>query len=78
MKKPLPPTECEREILAEILLEMRRANGLGTQLLITIDPYVAGGGANVFFSYNEAGDSIEFTGQIRKAPWPRKRKNPRS
>lgn len=54
-KKAKPPTEFEREVLAVVLVELRRAMRMRGQLSLTLDPFVDGGGAHLFASPNTAG-----------------------
>lgn len=65
MSRPKPPTKFEREVLAVLLCELRRAMRMKAQLTITIDPYVMGGGTHIFAAPNETGNSYTIEGRTR-------------
>ncbi len=69
-------TEAEAELVKLFVREVRHAVALKTQLLLTIDPWVMGGGCNFFASYNESGFSGKIEGTIRPRAI-RGRKRPR-
>lgn len=47
----------ERDVLEVVLRELRKAVRRKTQCLVTIDPWLQGGGTYVFCSFNETGRS---------------------
>lgn len=69
-------TEAERDLLALVLREIRHVAATGEQLSILVDPFAAGDGANVCFSYNGDGWSTALKGRLtrrrkrsRRAVW---------
>jgi hypothetical protein len=58
-KRAKPPTAFEREVLAILLSELRRAMRMRGQLHVTIDPFVGGDGTYIFASPNTSGRTYE-------------------
>lgn len=64
-----PPSAVEREVLDVVLVELRRAMRLRTQLTILLDPFTLGDGIYVFASPQE--DGVTYTigsSSLRRSP----------
>lgn len=57
MRRPKKPSAFEQRVLDVVLVELRKAVRMKGQLMITIDPFVMGGGAHIFASPNTEGRS---------------------
>jgi hypothetical protein len=68
------PTEAEQKVLDAILRAMRVAVRRTTQVCMTFDPFVAGGGAHLFVSYNDAGWSQTIEGDFKAGHPPARRR----
>lgn len=70
-------TLAELLVLAEVLDAMREAMRTKHQLMITLDPFGAGGGIDVFITFDPTGYTMRVEGEFKAAPKPRTKKQGR-
>jgi hypothetical protein len=65
MKLPTNRTPAEEQLLAELLVAVRKAVRTGHQLSITVDPWVAGDGVHASIMFDPSGYQVTIPGRFR-------------